>query len=294
MNKISVYNFLDGKNLCNIFANLIVNKIRTEVPDAKTEVSVINVRNFFIVKGKTSSNTLINIAELFQEFLNSYDEELSKKVRVFDTIEYETEPDSTPVNITFKKDKLSTIREKEIKKILDKEALKKVYISLKIEDDTKYVYYDCHNDMLSVVKTLLEKEFPKYKLIKSDFSQEVYVSDHIYGSTNHKDKLYYILLENVTKHLFDLGISTSVDFSLHTNLKISDLDNENIELQINNDNHIVKTSWLRSLILDIFPFSYDDLKSTFNDCNDLQTYLLDSECEVSLNRLFKISDFILI
>ena len=69
MNYIEFYNFLDGKNLCNIFANLIVKEINTIIPDSKTDISVINVRNFFIVKGTTTFNEVINLAELFQNFL---------------------------------------------------------------------------------------------------------------------------------------------------------------------------------------------------------------------------------
>ena len=106
MEKICVYNFLDGNNLCNIFANLIVNKISELVPDSKTEITVVNVRNFFVVMGKTTSDVLINIAEIFQSFLNDYDEELSKKVRVFDIITYNSEIENIPLSITLKRKKL--------------------------------------------------------------------------------------------------------------------------------------------------------------------------------------------
>ena len=58
MSYYEIYNYLDGKSICNIFANLIVNKIHIEVPDAKTEITVNNVRNFFIVKGSTSHNEI--------------------------------------------------------------------------------------------------------------------------------------------------------------------------------------------------------------------------------------------
>ena len=88
MNYIEFYNFLDGKNLCNIFANLIVKEINNKLPDAKTDISVINVRNFFIVKGTTTYNEVINLAELFQNYLKKYDTELSNKVRVIDSILY--------------------------------------------------------------------------------------------------------------------------------------------------------------------------------------------------------------
>ena len=52
MNTLDVYNLLDGKSLCNIFASVIVNKINDSCVDAITEITVVNVRSFFIIKGK--------------------------------------------------------------------------------------------------------------------------------------------------------------------------------------------------------------------------------------------------
>ena len=99
MNYIEFYNFLDGKNLCNIFANLIVKEINNKLPDAKTDILVINVRNFFIVKGTTTYNEVINLAELFQNYLKKYDTELSNKVRVIDSILYNKVVDQEPLNL---------------------------------------------------------------------------------------------------------------------------------------------------------------------------------------------------
>ena len=40
---VELYNNLDGKNLCNIFASVIVNKINDSCVDAITEITVVNV-----------------------------------------------------------------------------------------------------------------------------------------------------------------------------------------------------------------------------------------------------------
>ena len=66
-NYFEVYNFLDGNNLCNVFANLLVNKYEELSPNSKTEIKVINLRNFFVVRGVTSCEELCNITELFQK-----------------------------------------------------------------------------------------------------------------------------------------------------------------------------------------------------------------------------------
>ena len=91
MNYFEVHNYLDGKNICNIFANLIVNKIHKEVPDAKTEITVTNVRNFFIVKGSTSYEKTIDLSELLRNFYSKHDPSKINDVRVFDLITYNKE-----------------------------------------------------------------------------------------------------------------------------------------------------------------------------------------------------------
>ena len=82
MSEIIVYNFLDGKNICNIFAKLIVNEINNITPESKVNIQVVNVRTFFVVRGVSSSGTVLNLSEIFQKFLKKYDEDLSKKIRV--------------------------------------------------------------------------------------------------------------------------------------------------------------------------------------------------------------------
>ena len=91
---IEVSSFLSGKNLCNIFADLIVKEINKVSPDAITEIKVINVRSFFIVKGFTSSEKIVNLSDILSDLYQSYDENLVKTVRVFDTIIYNKKIDS--------------------------------------------------------------------------------------------------------------------------------------------------------------------------------------------------------
>ena len=48
------------------------------------------------------------------------------------------------------------------------------------------------------------------------------------------------------------------------------LDNLNVEFSLDG-NHIVKKYWLESLVLDVFPFKYNDLKNKFN-FNNIKTH----------------------
>jgi|694.fasta_scaffold40757_6 hypothetical protein len=279
MSTINVYNFLDGANLCNIFANLIVLKIKESFPDAKTEISVINVRNFFIIKGQTTSETLINIAEIFQDFLNNYNEELSKKVRVFDMILYGKEFDDLPLNISYKEIKKESIKINNLQKMINNHSKNKIYFNIKLDELSKIVFFDCQNEQYSDVKNILEKEFVGYELIKHDFSNETYISEKIYGQSMHNEKPYLLLFKFISDHLFKLGISKEVDMSISSVLHTKDITNENINLIISNDNHIVKREWLESLVMDVFPFELEKLKIRFSDCDDLTSFVIDSDTD---------------
>jgi hypothetical protein len=61
-----------------------------------------------------------------------------------------------------------------------------------------------------------------------------------------------------------VGISRELNIKLVSDIRIDDVDNESIKLYIFNDNHIVKTSWLESLILDVFPFTKDSLSDFYS------------------------------
>jgi hypothetical protein len=293
MNYIEFYNFLDGKNLCNIFANLIVKEINTIIPDSKTDISVINVRNFFIVKGTTTFNEVINLAELFQNFLKEYDTELSNKVRVIDSILYNKEVDQEPLNlkevfIKSQEKKYQSLQEK-----LNSYTKEKIYFNFKLQERTNHVYYDCSSEQLSTVINILEEQFPDYVLVKCDFSQEIYVSDKVYGLSNN-NRLYHFLLWSIKNHIFNLSISKKLDVSLYSDVSVEEMDNLTVNFVLHNDDHIVKTDWLESLVLDVFPFDAESLKSKFGKIDDLEGHIMGTNKEYPFNELSFVKDFILI
>jgi hypothetical protein len=290
-----VYNFLDGKNLCNIFATIIVNKINETFPNAKTEITVINVRNFFIIKGRTNSDQVLIISDLFQEFTNKYNEELSNTIRVIDTILYNVEFTPSPINISYDSNKKIFKEELISQNFVNSHIKDNLYFNLKIEGSSNLIYFDCSTEDTNKVFSILESKYPEYHVVKSDFSQEIYVSDRYYGLSNHGEKLYHILLRYITHHLFTLGISKELNIKLMSSVKIEDMDNNNTEFIITNDNHMVKTEWLESLILDIFPFTQEELKESF----DLSSYnpideIILSENILPWEKLDRVKDIVLI
>jgi hypothetical protein len=293
MNYIEFYNFLDGKNLCNIFANLIVKEINNKLPDAKTDISVINVRNFFIVKGTTTYNEVINLAELFQNYLKKYDTELSNKVRVIDSILYNKVVDQEPLNLKEVFIKSEEKKYQSLQQKLNKYTKEKVYFNFKLQERTNHVYYDCSSEQLSTVITILEEQFPEYVLVKSDFSQEIYISDKVYGLSNN-NRLYHFLLWSIKNHIFELGISKKLDVSLYSDVNINEMDNLTVNFVLHNDNHIVKTEWLESLVLDVFPFDVESLNTKFGDIEDLEELIMGTDESYPFKQLSYLNDFILL
>lgn len=293
MNYIEFYNFLDGKNLCNIFANLIVKEINNKLPDAKTDISVINVRNFFIVKGTTTYNEVINLAELFQNYLKKYDTELSNKVRVIDSILYNKVVDQEPLNLKEVFIKSQEKKYQSLQQKLNRYTKEKVYFNFKLQERTNHVYYDCSSEQLSTVITILEEQFPEYVLVKSDFSQEIYISDKVYGLSNN-NRLYHFLLWSIKNHIFELGISKKLDVSLYSDVNINEMDNLTVNFVLHNDNHIVKTEWLESLVLDVFPFDVESLKTKFGDVEDLEELIMGADEVYPFKQLSYSKDFILL
>lgn len=292
MSYIEFYNFLDGKNLCNIFSNLIITKINKEVTESISEITVVNVKNFFIVKGSTNFDKTINLSELFQNFLKQYDVDLSNKVRVIDCILYNKKLQLEQLNISESYNKSEEIDRWELNEKLNKYVNQKVYFNLKLHKQTRHIYYDCSSEQMSSVISTLEKEFPDHTLIKSDFSNEIHMSDKIYGLSD-KLKFYHLLLWSVKNHLFNLGISKKLEVCLYSDANIKHLDNLNVNFVIKNNDHIVKTDWLESLILDTFPFDLKSLNNVFKEDIDLEDFITKNENKFLFQKMIFSKDIVL-
>ena len=171
----------------------------------------------------------------------------------------------------------------------------KLYFNLKIEGLKNLLYFDCSTENSNKVFSILKSEYLDYQLVKGDFSQEIYVSDRYYGLSNNGEKLYHMLLRYISYHFLTLGISKELNIKLMSSVNIEDMDNNNTELIITNDNHIVKTKWLESLILDIFPFSQKELKGAFDltSYNSIDEIIL-SENSLPWEKLDRVKDIVLI
>lgn len=258
---IKISSFLNGKNLCNIFANSIVEKINELSPDAKTQISVINVGSFFIVKGQTSSEVLVNPSNILSEIYGKYDNNLSKTVRVIDTILYNKSPELNYVHLEFSE----STKERKIKSQLTEKCnqLQKegIYLNLEVKNNT--IYYDLdHNKEHN--STIIESLFSEFICIKDDFSQRIFVSDEMYGLSKDGIKFYHYLIRKISYNLLMRGVSNNIKISINSDKKLNELNSENINLDLDG-NFILNKSNLESLILDNFDFELAKLESHFGN-----------------------------
>ena len=292
MSYYEIYNYLDGKNICNIFANLIVNKIHSEVPDAKTEITVNNVRNFFIVKGSTSYDKTIDLSELLRNFYTKHNLSKVNDVRVFDLITYNKEIELGSVNTNISSNKKYDKKFNELQNFVNSNVKKNILFNMKYNVSNNVIYYDCKNENISEVITVLENYFIGTTLLKVDMSNECFISDRIYGLSPNM-RLYDILLINIKNHVLKLGLGENFNCNLNSIKLPQDIENDDMMITLNNNSFKVKNEWLESLILDVFPFELNELNTVFGNLVDLESYIITGKCE-ELEETKYMRDFILV
>ena len=82
---------------------------------------------------------------------------------------------------------------------------------------------------------------------------------------------------------------------LYSKYRPCEIDNLNSEFEILNDNHTVRTTWLQSLILDVFPFMYKDLVESFDISNyDSTNEVLSPNSKLLWEKLDVVSEMVLL
>ena len=256
---IEVSSFLSGKNLCNIFADLIVKEINKVSPDAITEIKVINVRSFFIVKGFTSSEKIINISDILSDLYQGYDENLVKTVRVIDVIIYNKKIDRK-LNINIQNSNQTKKIESNLRVICNKLQKEGYYLNLKVHN--KNLFYDFEN-AVGYDHDYISSNFKDYNCVKDDFSNDVYISDLVYGLSDNGEKYYHFLLNKISFNLLNRGFSSDLNLLITSENGVDDIDSENINLSVINKTTI-RNEKLESLILDNFSFKLSDIKNEFD------------------------------
>ncbi len=291
MNYFEVYNFLDGNNLCNIFANLLVNKYEELSPNSKTDIKVINLRNFFVVRGVTSCEELCNITELFQNFVSKHNMEMTQDIKVINLVIHNTDFEFKTLSLSHCSEKLVGEKINSFTEFVNSFTKNNIFFNIKINSVSKNVMYDCNENSVAKVLDILENKFEGYEFFKHDMSNEIYCSNSLYGKSK-TSRVYDILLKDIENHIYKLGLGGSFICNMSSGMNVKEIDNLNVSLDILNDNYIVKKDWLESLILDVFPFENEKLLETYNEVLTSDFDLM-SNGKINFNKLNYISDFVL-
>ena len=240
------YTTLYGKNLCNLLANKIIKEFNLIDKNHVTNIFVVNLGQFVVVKGVTSISNPLNYSQLFS--LYCQDEfNIDNTFNVIDLIEYNHISNNNVINID-----LSFTIDNILKK--DLRISGHGFYDLKSNSD-----FILHNNQKVFEELILIPEFNDYNglKLKDNF---VYISDEVYGLNLVSNKLYHFFLKYVSYNIFERNLSRDINFKLFYVGNLDDLNWENIDFEVSSTTSIVSNEWTKSLILDLFDFNYKSIK----------------------------------
>jgi hypothetical protein len=290
---IEISNFLNGVNLCNIFASLVVDEINKKSPNSVTEINVTDVGNFYVVRGVTSSKEVIDVNKVFQDFTKQYPKRFQTSLRLFDLIQYDKKITDNRLMINYVWEKSKRLND--IQEFVDNSSKKNIFYNLSICDKSKTVFYECLDEDVNQTYYEIEQFFEGYVLSRTNQIKKSYSSDRYYGLSNNGEKFFHVLVKNIKHCLFMMGISNKLNISISSNLSLENINNEVIGLDIKDSSFIVSKDWLESLLLDVFPFSLSELENYF-DLTDYSSSqeILKNDCVLPFEKLDLIKEIILI
>ena len=78
---------MDRKKFINLLSEEIVNTLSLD-----SIITVVDLQNFFVVKGKTSSEKVINVKDVYSKLCSKYNEYKNINFNIIDLIEYSSKP----------------------------------------------------------------------------------------------------------------------------------------------------------------------------------------------------------
>jgi hypothetical protein len=204
--------------------NLFSDYLLTKIPNTEDSIfSVVDCKNFIIIKGKTSHKEILNISSITKEFNEKYEPETPIS-HTIDLIEYDC--------------KLSKVKNLEF--ILHKSencSYHKSQIEKFLSNDLSFDF-NCYPIEVSDDELIITSEFP-------------------HGYSLSQGRLIYLY----GKHIFYSIPTNYTDSSIIFNLSLDkDDDNDNI-ISIFNVNKKSEDGTLKSAILDVFDFDMSWLSS---------------------------------
>jgi hypothetical protein len=242
MNINIIHSLLYGKNLCNLLVNKIIEEFKGLNKNHHTQIKVVDVGNFIILKGITDIEIQLNFSNLFSKYIFDLFG-IEKSFNVIDLITYGTTPKKNPIliNLNFNK---KTYLKHEHKKVVDDNLNGLFYNYTAFTDN---FLYDTDK-----TKNYLSKNNIDINLTKIENTVEIFESDDFYGKSIMSSKLYETYFTYISHHIFEKNICDNLNIFFYSDSEIKDINFDNSILKIFSENLLVKEDWLVSLILDVF------------------------------------------
>lgn len=238
-----------GKNLGNLFLNEIIKEYDKIDVSHITNLELVDVTQFIILRGKTSITNPINYSKLFRNYVEDK-LGVENKYSIIDLIEY-----GSSINY---KDVI-------VKSSFDNKSLYPNQLFLNSHQQGEYLIDDTNNIIFTTneslySKILLEGDYSHYvnKRLKTNKS---FICDKFYGMSLSPFKIYETYLKYISHNLFEKQLCKDISYNLYYEGDIDKLNWETMSFVIDSNSFMVDKEWIKSLILDLFDFNISHVKS---------------------------------
>jgi hypothetical protein len=251
---------LFGNNLCNLLSNKVITEFDKIEPSHITDIKVIDLENFVVIKGRTTINKSINYSKVFKNYFDSLCDN-DKVFNVIDLIDYGNIPSNELINVH-----LTSLNQYDM--LMDNFNYNSQGEYHIIHSNNTILY--SNDKLFQIINELKEyKDFKGKKIIPS----YPFVSDSIYGKNLNSSKLYETYLKYISYNILEKQICREIELNLYHEGDINNISWETLELEVSSNNCIVSNEWLKSLILDIFDFNPNHIKKHLS----LETHNFENE-----------------
>ena len=253
-------NTLSKEGLVNLFADYIIKNIN---PIHKSRFQVIDFKSFLVVYGATSSDVVIDLNKLRDEFIEEnkklFDFLNLKSLSIIDLIDYREPISPNQYYFTYYKSDRPIYHKEVIKEVnrqtseYNKEFLNNINYTNKLELE---FYSPFLPDKLNIFNST------NFMSVSSSFP---------YGYSLNLGRREFYYGEYVCNHLFDILVTDEILFKYTTDVVEDDL---NIDIICDS---IYSNKDIKSLVLDVFDFNLNKFSNEylneFNIDNDIKNQL---------------------
>lgn len=251
---------LYGTNLCNVLVNEVIKEFNKIDKGHITDIVLCDLYQFIVIKGKTTIQNPINYSKVFNNFIS----EITNENRVFniiDLITYNSKPNNEiiDINISFTNEMISHPP-------IDTFPLSGEY---EFEHSNLVIK---HNNQKICERILELPEFKNYKGVTIE-SYRPFYSTELFGKNLMSSKSYIIYLKYIAYNLFEKQLCKDINFKLFYLGNINNMNWETMSFEVGSNSNVPSIEWIKSCILDLFDFSYSNVKKHLS----LEEYDFNSE-----------------